>query len=752
MTTTASSTGGPDGGSSSSRLSSGRISQKQRAPSDGTDSSSCGAREPWISTNKILNSSLCGRRINSRNPNFDYDETKLLIALWGDPVVQKTLITTHKKHPVIAELARKMRDHGYNRSTEEINTRIKNLKCFYNRIKKDMAAGIINQTTWRHYAEMDEIISRPVFGNAHRMHLQQQQQQQTNQEHPLLRQNVRKLSNNETDQGDGAKEALPQFPVKLEVMSDDDDDYEPTEIRAEDLLTIDAKFPDDSPTVPETERTLHGVGNRNGRNGKSVANGKASSRKQAEDDDEDDDEDDEDDGGDEEEEEEEEEEDDDEGSDFDVENEFNDGLDELLQKAQATKSTPGAGGTSVSKTATQGAGTAKSASTSGLVIETITSGNGTTITATGASSTSIPTTNTTGKISVVPTNLLMKQPSTVASSMTAPIQIYTQPTVSIAKGPTGTATTMVASAGGSGPVGTAPMKLLLVNTVAKDGTTQQILTPASEATMPKLIPAPVHHHSKLPLTVGGGGQSPIVTIPTVNVPKQVGAAIKLVPPPGARPAGSGGQSAGFRTLLTQLVAIQRENLALNQERLKLEKERLEFEKQFGGSLVGMVRNMSTFFSGMLQHQRNEQEQLKQPVDKLGSESSIKPVSEQVKTPPVPKITDPEGHETGLEVREISSSSSTASSSVTSTTKTPAPDGGGRTEAKEPTTVGTKRTQPSSTPPPLTPAPSVVKASSTSDVSLPKKRRMMTRNAAQHSQTNNADDPLKTEIISDADDQ
>ncbi|XP_053659850.1 probable serine/threonine-protein kinase mps1 [Anopheles marshallii] len=739
MTSTSASTAGTEG--ASIRLSSGRLSLKQRAPSDGTDSSSCSTREPWISTNKILNSSLCGRRINSRNPNFDYDETKLLIALWGDPVVQKTLITTHKKHPVIAELARKMRDHGYNRSTEEINTRIKNLKCFYNRIKKDMAAGIINQTTWRHYAEMDEIISRPVFGNAHRLHLQQQ----TKQQHQQQQDAVAQSSKHENDQDDGAKDPLPQFPVKLEVMSDDDDEYEPTEIRAEDLLTIDAKFPEDSPTVP-SQRSLRR--NRNGgagsgsRAGKNVTNGRAGgNRKQTEEDDDDDE--------DEDEEEEEEEEDDDEGSDFDVENEFNDGLDELLQKAQATKTTSGSGGTK----STSGA-TGKPASTSGLVIETITSGNGTTITATGTSSTSIPTT---GKISVVPTNLLMKQPSSVASSLATPIQIYTQPTMSIAKGVgTGTAT-MVATAGtagtGSGSgVGTAPMKLLLVNTVAKDGTTQQILTPASEATatMPKLIPAPIHH-SKIPLSVTG--QSPIVTIPTVNVPKKVGEPIKLGTT-GARTA-NGGQSAGFRTLLTQLVAIQRENLTLNKERLALEKERLEFEKQFGGSLVGMVRNMSTFFTGMLQQQRKEQQQLKetqhepQPSNKA-VESQIKR-AENAKTPP---LVATDGH-AGLERREISSSASSPSSasrvaSPTSTTKVPSADSGN--ETKEPIT-GSKRSAPSSTPPPLMPVPSSVKPSSTSDVSLPKKRRMMTRNSAQHIQStaNGTEDPLKTEVISDADD-
>jgi Myb/SANT-like DNA-binding domain len=58
-----------------------------------------------------------------------------------------------------------MRDFGYHRSTEEINTRIKNLKCFYNRTKKELDSGEINMTLWRHYEAMDEIMTRPIFGN-----------------------------------------------------------------------------------------------------------------------------------------------------------------------------------------------------------------------------------------------------------------------------------------------------------------------------------------------------------------------------------------------------------------------------------------------------------------------------------------------------------------------------------------------------------------------------------------------------------
>jgi len=100
-----------------------------------------------------------------RNPNFDTDETKLLIQLWGDPKLQRTLITTHKKHAVICQLAAKMQEYGYHRSPEEITTRIKNLKCFYNRLKKDKECGLAGETepSWKHFAEMDAIMTRPIF-------------------------------------------------------------------------------------------------------------------------------------------------------------------------------------------------------------------------------------------------------------------------------------------------------------------------------------------------------------------------------------------------------------------------------------------------------------------------------------------------------------------------------------------------------------------------------------------------------------
>lgn len=188
----------------------------------------------WVSHNKVLVGSGDGgsKKPHARNPNFDSEETKLLIQLWGDPQVQRTLITIHKKHPVIAKIAERMRSHGYNRSTEEINTRIKNLKCLYNRIKKDLDSGLLNEPSWKHYGAMDEILSRPVFGNSNKV-------PGTNK---IVISPMPTSTNSSPPPLEGPFSSSP-FQVKEEDVSDEDIedesmDFEGSELRPEDLLSV----------------------------------------------------------------------------------------------------------------------------------------------------------------------------------------------------------------------------------------------------------------------------------------------------------------------------------------------------------------------------------------------------------------------------------------------------------------------------------------------------------------------------------
>lgn len=102
-----------------------------------------------------------------RNPNFDFEETQLLIQLWGDPKMQLTLLTTHKQNEVIAKIAERLKSHGYDRSTAEVRYRLKNIKCLYNRLKRDIETNQPQSYKWKHYDAMDKILNRPTFKYPH---------------------------------------------------------------------------------------------------------------------------------------------------------------------------------------------------------------------------------------------------------------------------------------------------------------------------------------------------------------------------------------------------------------------------------------------------------------------------------------------------------------------------------------------------------------------------------------------------------
>ena len=98
-----------------------------------------------------------------RTSNFREDETQLLIHLWGNPSIQNKLYLTHRKAPVMRTIAASMQEKGYNRTPDEIKTRIRNLKCLYHRIKRTVSSGTGIGTVdidWPHYEAMDRILNK----------------------------------------------------------------------------------------------------------------------------------------------------------------------------------------------------------------------------------------------------------------------------------------------------------------------------------------------------------------------------------------------------------------------------------------------------------------------------------------------------------------------------------------------------------------------------------------------------------------
>ncbi|XP_055625216.1 uncharacterized protein LOC129767938 [Toxorhynchites rutilus septentrionalis] len=518
----------------------------KRAASDGNSFTM------WVSTNKVLIGSVGGpKRPHSRNPNFDCEETKLLISLWGDPTVQKTLVTTHKKHPVIAKLATKMREYGYNRSTEEINTRIKNLKCFYNRIKKDLETNVINETSWKHFQAMDEIMTRPIFGNS-----------------------LQQLPNSDSQAGpsSGKSQICDQVDVKLEILTDED-----KEIRTEELLKnaeqVELKEP--NLLIPKDEPM------------------------EQDNDDDPNDPDFENDGDDEEDSPS----DDSDESDFDIDDERRRAR--LRRRASrkstkantkknvkapvvittvsstATSSTPAP---TVAQAPTQSQSTIKIINYTGkpgLNISTIVPNSNINASLSGqnmaivSATPTVTTSSTAGKISLVPTNFLLK-PQAPKISFNSPIQLYTKPTVSIASSMPTTMTVSSASA-------VQPMKLLFVNTGG--GQKQQIITPATKQIYTTATPIV----KTTPATQIAIQPKPVVT-PTTSL--MTVTQNKPDPTPVHSNAPVAPKQAGFKALLGQLVTLQRDNLAISRNRLSVERERFNNEKQIVCSLVEALNDLN----------------------------------------------------------------------------------------------------------------------------------------------------------------
>ncbi|KAL1403770.1 hypothetical protein pipiens_005562 [Culex pipiens pipiens] len=479
----------------------------------------------WVSTNKVLIGSVGGpKKPHCRNPNFDCEETKLLISLWGDPQVQKTLVTTHKKHPVIAKLGEKMREYGYSRSTEEINTRIKNLKCFYNRIKKDLDTGVINETSWKHFQAMDEIMTRPIFGN--------------NQQ----------LLSQEGEAGPSTgKQSSDQVAVKLELVTDDD-----KEIRTDELLKnaeqVELKEPnllipkdepmeDDDPNDPDFEND-----------------------------------------GDDEEDSPSEESDE---SDFDIDDsfDFNTGAGCCIfldyhncyvhRDCDRVRSTN-------SNTHWINQNHQLRRQTGHQHLD-------------DSLQSKLPLARSP---SYRPTSCSNPQTPNIPNvNFNSPIQLYTKPTVSIS-GTLPAPATAIASSGATAVQ--QPMKFLFVNTAGNQK--QQLITTAG----PKQVIAPTPLVRTTPAQTPIAIQpKPVITaatslmtmsqnkLPTnLQPPSSTTSSVTITPIPAKQPG-------GFKSLLSQLVSLQRESLALSRTRMNVERERFANEKQIACSLVEALNDLNS---------------------------------------------------------------------------------------------------------------------------------------------------------------
>lgn len=232
-------------------------------------------------------------------------------------------------------------------------------------------------------------------------------------------------------------------------------------------------------------------------------------------------------------------------------------------------------------------------------------------TTTAAATTSTTTTtasNTANKISLVPTNILMKPTTTQSQTNATPTAQFSfkpQQFLCAKASASGTPTVYTTTNGG------VPMKVLLVNTLQKptstaattiSGAVTSTTTAASLTARPVVSIQSKTHQTSHPViqssyqtrsaTANANAAASTVKTnqPTVSTNKYLYSGHTNPESPTRRPLQWKYQKAtpGFRNLLNQLVQLQNRNLEISKQRLDVEKQRLEFEQSTGEKILNVL--------------------------------------------------------------------------------------------------------------------------------------------------------------------
>lgn len=227
------------------------------------------------------------------------------------------------------------------------------------------------------------------------------------------------------------------------------------------------------------------------------------------------------------------------------------------------------------------------------------------------STTTMSTTTAGNKISLVPTNILMKPPGAISATQPTATNFRFNPQQFLCTKP------------GGGAAGGGPMKVLLVNTLQKPQVTTSSSTTVTAVTtlpsrslvniQPKMQVSSAITSSSAPYQTRSATASANATCSNVTRLTQkkylyttaatTGDATTTTSatPNEKRSAASWKKNApGFRTLLQQLVQLQNKTLDISRQRLDVEKERMSFERDTGEKILNVL-------SSLLQQRKDDTE-------------------------------------------------------------------------------------------------------------------------------------------------
>ncbi|KAI1290242.1 Zinc finger and SCAN domain-containing protein 29 [Halotydeus destructor] len=77
------------------------------------------------------------RPVIERGASWSFNETRILLSLWGQDMVQRQLTNSKRTRHVWEKIAERIREHGFERTADQVRTRVFNMIAEYRRILKN---------------------------------------------------------------------------------------------------------------------------------------------------------------------------------------------------------------------------------------------------------------------------------------------------------------------------------------------------------------------------------------------------------------------------------------------------------------------------------------------------------------------------------------------------------------------------------------------------------------------------------------
>ena len=94
-------------------------------------------------------------------------EVSALIAVWGEANIQEQLDGASRNQTIFVNIAKKLKESGYDRDWQKCHAKTKNLKAEYKKVKDHNGVTGNRRKSFKFYQKVDEILGhRPAFAPA----------------------------------------------------------------------------------------------------------------------------------------------------------------------------------------------------------------------------------------------------------------------------------------------------------------------------------------------------------------------------------------------------------------------------------------------------------------------------------------------------------------------------------------------------------------------------------------------------------